>query len=302
MPKEIRNQVVVITGASSGIGHAAARSFAQRGAKIVMGARRFDVLEELAGEIIREGGEAAAVQTDVADADQVEVLAATAIDRFGRIDTWINNAGTSIYATFDKLTEEEIRRVMDVDFMGTVHGVRAVLPIMQRQGEGVIINIASIAGKRAIPLQSIYSAAKFAVVGLGEALRAELHRAWPKIKVCTVCPPSVDTAFFDNARTKEGYAARPMPPVYPPQKVVEAILRCAEHPKREITVGAAGKGFVLLNRLAGGVMDRIMSRSGFRQQLSPDIKSAEAPDNLFEASPHVEEHGHWRRWGGRKPA
>jgi short-subunit dehydrogenase len=302
MVRALKNQVVVVTGASSGIGHAAARTFAQRGARIVMGARRFDVIEELAADVMRAGGEAAAVQTDVSSESQVEALAQTAIDRFGRIDTWVNNAGTSVYATFDKLTEDEIRRIMDVNFMGTVHGLRAALPVMQRQGEGVIINIASIAGKRAIPLLSVYSASKFAIVGLGEALRAELHHAWPGIKVCTICPPSVNTAFFENARTKEGYAAKPMPPVYPTEMVVDAIVRCAEHPKREIVIGAAGKMFVLFNRLAGGLMDRVMGKTGFKQQLSPEPKSASAPDNLFDASPCADEHGHWSRWGGHKPA
>jgi short-subunit dehydrogenase len=302
MFRELRNQVVVITGASSGIGHAAAREFARHGAKVVVGARRLDVLENLAAEIIRAGGQAAALQTDVSQKNQVENLAQMALDRFGRIDTWVNNAGTSVYATFDKLSEEEIRRIMDVNFMGTVHGIQAVLPIMQRQGEGTIINIASIAGKRALPLQSVYSASKFAIVGLGEALRSEMEHGWPKIKISTICPPSVNTAFFDNVRTKEGYAARPMPPVYSTEKVVDAIARCAVHPQREIVIGAAGKLFVLWNRLAGGWMDRIMSRTGFNQQLTQESRSADAPDNLFQASPCTDEHGHWTRWGNRKPA
>ncbi len=302
MPRELKNQVVVVTGASSGIGHATARSFAARGARIVIGARRLDKLEDLAAEVGQAGGEAAAVQTDVSREDQVQALARAAVDRFGRIDTWVNDAGISVYATFDKLTEDEIRRIMDVNFMGTVHGIRAALPVMQRQGEGVIINVASIAGKRALPLQSIYSASKFAVVGLGEALRAEMYRTWPKIKICTISPPSINTAFFDNARTKEGYAAKPMPPVYPTEKVVNTIVRCAEHPQPDIIIGAAGKFYVLLNRLAGGLMDRYLSRSGFKQQLSGEIKQAGAPDNLFEPSPHADEQGHWTRQGKRRPA
>jgi short-subunit dehydrogenase len=302
MLRDLKNQVVVITGASSGIGHAAAREFARHGAKVVVGARRLDVIEDLAAEILRAGGEATAMQTDVSQRGQVENLAQTALNRFGRIDTWVNNAGTSVYATFDKLSEEEIRRIMDVNFMGTVHGIQAVLPIMQRQGTGTIINIASIAGKRALPLQSVYSASKFAIVGLGEALRAEMEHGWPEIKIATICPPSVNTAFFDNARTKEGYAARPMPPVYSTEKVVDAILRCAVNPQREVVIGAAGKLFVLWNRLAGGWMDRVMSRMGFDQQLTREPKAAGAPDNLFEASPHADEHGHWTRWGKRKPA
>jgi NADP-dependent 3-hydroxy acid dehydrogenase YdfG len=289
MARAIHEQVVVITGASSGVGHATARKFAERGARIVVGARRIDILNEFVDSITRAGGQAAAVQTDVSERSQVEWLARAAVERFGRIDTWVNNAGISIYATFDKLTDEEIRRLMDVNFMGTVYGIQAALAVMREQGEGTIINVASVAGKRGFPLQSIYTASKFAIVGLGEALRAELAKSWPAIHISTICTPAINTAFFDNARTKEGYTAKPMPP-----------LDCAEYPKREVIIGAAGKTFVLSNRLAGGVMDWALGKIGRKAQLTEEPKSATAPANLFEPSPETFERGNWSVRGTRR--
>ena len=180
MPRSINEQVVVITGASSGIGRTTARMFAAAGARLVLGSRNAESLNELVHEIAEAGGIAHAIPTDVTEREHVEQLADAALNYFGRIDTWVNNAGISIYATFDKLTDEEIRRIMDVNFMGTIYGIQAALPRMRAQGEGTIINVASIAGKRALPLQSIYSASKFAIVGLGESLRAELAGEPPK--------------------------------------------------------------------------------------------------------------------------
>lgn len=300
MARAIHEQVVVITGASSGIGHVTARKFAEGGARTVVGARRIDILNEFVDSITQAGGQAAAVQTNVSERSQVEWPARAAVERFGHIDTWVNNAGISIYATFDKLSDEEIRRLMDVNFMGTVYGIQAALAVMREQGQGTIINVASVAGKRGFPLQSIYTASKFAIVGLGEALRAELAKTWPGIHISTICPPAINTAFFDNARTKEGYTAKPMPPVYDPDKVAQVILDCAVHPKREVIIGAAGKTFVLSNRLAGGMMDWALGKIGRKAQLTDKPKSATAPANLFEPSPETRERGNWSARGTRR--
>jgi len=301
MPKALNEQVVVITGASSGIGHCAARAFSARGARLVVGARRNDRLNALVHDITQTGGQAIAVPMDVTQREQVDELARTAVERFGRIDTWINNAGVSVYALFDKLDVEEIRRVMEVNFMGTVQGIRAALPILKNQGEGTIINLGSLAGKRGFPLQTAYTASKFAITSLGEALRAELHRQWPGIKICTVSPPPINTPFFDNACSREGYAARPLPPVYPTERVVDALLGCALRPRREVNIGIT-KPFVLWNRVAGGLLDRALGRWAIKRQLTDEPKSADAPSNLFTPSPYTREHGDWTRWARRRPA
>jgi short-subunit dehydrogenase len=300
MSRKIEEQVVVITGASSGIGRTTARMFAERGAKLVVGARNIEALSDLEQEIKRTGGEALAVQMDVSERHQVEHLAEAAMERFGRIDTWVNNAGVSIYATFDKLADAEIRRIMDVNFMGTVYGIQTALPIMQAQGGGTIINVASIAGKRGIPVMSIYSASKFAIIGLGESLRAELANKEIPINVCTICPPSVNTPFFDNARTKEGRAPKPLPPVYSPETVAQAIIECARSPQREVLIGAAGKAFALMNSLAPGLSDWYLGKTGFEGQLTDEPKSENAPDNLFRAPLETRERADWSVMGQRE--
>src|SRR5437868_295698 len=272
MPQEIHDQIVVITGASSGIGRTTARMFVERGARVVVGSRNAEALNSLVKQITEGGGIAYAQPTDVTDRAQVERLAEMALNYFGRIDTWVNNAGVSMYATFDKMTDAEIRRIMDVNFMGTVHGIQAALPIMRTHGGGTIINVASVAGKRAIPLQSVYSASKYAVVGLGEALRAELIDEPAEIHVCTVCPPSIDTPFFDHAATKEGYAAKPLPPVYEPETVAKAIIDCATEPAREVVIGMVGKAFAMMNTVAPAATDWFMGKTGIREQLSDEPK------------------------------
>jgi short-subunit dehydrogenase len=300
MPRSISEQVVVITGASSGIGHCAARMFAGRGARVVAAARNIEVLDGLVQQIEQEGGQAIAVQADVSDPEQVAGLAQAALDRFGRIDTWINNAGVSMYATFDKISPDEARRIMDVNFMGTFNGMQAALPIMRAQRGGTIINTASVTGKRAIPLQSVYSASKYAIVGLGEALRAELANEEAEINVCTICPPSIDTPFFDNAKTKEGYAPRPMPPVYQPETVAEAMVACAEDPRREVLIGSAGKAFALFNTLAPGVTDWFLGKTAINGQLTNEPKPAAAAHNLYDSAADGREHGGWTGLGTRQ--
>lgn len=299
MTRKLDEQVVVITGASSGIGRTTARMFSERGARVVIAARNIEALTELEGEIKRAGGKALSLQTDVSERYQVEHLAKAAVDAYGRIDTWVNNAGVSIYSTFDKLTDAEIRRIMDVNFMGTVYGMQAALPIMRANEGGTIINVSSVAGKRAIPVQSIYSASKFAIVGLGEALRAELANEDAPINVCTVCPPSVNTPFFDNARTKEGRAPKPLPPVYSPETVAEAIIECAVNPEREVLIGAAGKAFAIMNTLAPALADWYLGKTGFEGQLTDEPKSESAPDNLFRAPLETRERADWTVMGER---
>jgi short-subunit dehydrogenase len=302
MPRRIDEQVVVITGASSGIGRTAARMFAERGAHVVAASRNIEALNELVREITATGKLAYAVETDVSKREDVERLGEMALNYFGRVDTWINNAGVSTYATFDKLTDEEIRRIMDVNFMGTVHGMQTAISLMRSHGGGTIINTASVTGKRAIPLQSVYSASKYAIVGLGEAVRAELANEQAEINVCTICPPSIDTPFFDHALTKEGLAPKPMAPVYDPEDVAEAMISCAENPQREVLIGSAGKMFALLNTLAPGITDWVMGKVAMTGQLTDEPKPANAVNNLFDVPPDGQERGGWTAMGTKAGA
>lgn len=300
MARKLEEQVVVITGASSGIGRTAARMFVERGARVVACGRNEEALASLEREVQTARGELVAVRADVSEREQVEMLARAAVERYQRIDTWVNNAGVSMYATFEKLTDSEMRRIMDVNFMGTVYGMQTALPIMREQGAGTIINIASIAGKRAIPLQSVYSASKYAIVGLSEAVRTELASEGLDINICAICPPSINTPFFENARTKEGRAPKPLPPVYEPEDVADAILMCAERPQREVLIGGAGKAFAFLNVFAPSLSDWYLGKTGIEGQLLNAPKSEDATDNLFDAPLETRERADWNWTGGKK--
>lgn len=278
--KPVSEQVVVVTGASSGIGRAVALHFAQRGARVVLVARRAQLLAALADTIQRRGGQALPVPTDVADWSQVERLAHAAQERFGGVDTWVNGAIATVYGSLEHTTPDEFRRVMEVGLLGTVHGSMAAVPVLRARGGGVIINVSSVLGKRAVPYQSAYCATKFGVVGFSEAIRAELRDG---IDVCTIVPFSMNTPLFDHARSKEGTRPKPFPPVYDPRLVARAIVRCAERPRREVLVGGAGRVVLGLNVLAPGLVDWLNARFARRLQFTgePD----HAADNLVAPMP-----------------
>src|SRR5829696_6059278 len=192
MAPEIGEQVVVLTGASSGIGRDTALEFARRGAKVVLAARNGEALDTLVGEVERLGGMAVAVPTDVSDYRQLTELASRAVERFGRIDTWVNNASVSTYGTVEQMDVDEIRRVIEVNLLGEIYGMKAALPHLRRTG-GTIINISSTLGKRAVALQAAYCAAKHGVIAFGEALRLELRHAKVPVAVVDVLPSSINT-------------------------------------------------------------------------------------------------------------
>jgi short-subunit dehydrogenase len=280
--RPVHEQVVVITGASSGIGRETALQFAQRHAAVVPLARSSDALESLKQEIERLGGRAYPIRVDVSDWRQVKEAADDAAGHFGRIDTWVNNAAVSLYATVEQAGVEEMRRIVDVILMGQIHGMKAALPHLKRQGSGAIINVASALAKRSVPLQAAYCAAKHGVKGFSESLRLELEHEKSDISVTLILPSSVNTPLFEHARSKIGTAPRPMPPVYEPRAVAETILFAAEHPRREITVGGAGEMLELLERLNPKLADTFMLRQqrAFKQQQTG--KPDDAHDNLFE--------------------
>jgi NAD(P)-dependent dehydrogenase (short-subunit alcohol dehydrogenase family) len=275
MARAVAEQVVVITGASSGIGRAAALEFARAGARVACAARTVPALDSLVEEIAAAGGQAIAVPTDVADPAAVHALARTVEERFGRIDTWVNNAAVAIWGRVEDITDEEFDRVMRVNFLGQVYGVHACLEPMRRAGGGVIIGIASVEGVRAVPLHAPYTASKWALRGFYDCLRMELAESGDPIAVTTILPGPIATPFFEHARSKVGAMPKPPPPTYAPEVVARAIVRAAVKPTREVPVGGAAIGFFMGQRLSPALTDAVMSL----RKVAVSAQQADRPDN-----------------------
>lgn len=280
--KPIDQQVAVVVGASSGIGRDAAIAFARRGAQVAVAARNQAGLASLVSEIQSLGGAAIAIPADVAELEQVQAIADAAIASFGRIDTWVNCAATGAIAPFDTMTPEEFRRVIDVTLMGQVYGAKVALPYLKQTGRGSLIAVSSMEGRRALPLQSAYSAAKHGLEGFLESLRVELDHEGHAINVTSIKPAVINTPFYNHARTKIGVKPTGIPPYYDPELVTDAILHAAEHPTRDFIVGDVGRLLDLGQRLSPGLLDWVLAQIGFRGQRTDDIKSPQAPDGLFE--------------------
>jgi NAD(P)-dependent dehydrogenase (short-subunit alcohol dehydrogenase family) len=260
MPSHIDYPVVVITGASSGIGRATAHAFAKQGASVVLAARRVDMLREVERECLDLGGDALVVQTDTTQEDQVENLAAQALDRFGRIDVWFNNAGVGVFGRFEDIPSNVWRRVVETNVFGYVYGAKAAMRQFRAQGYGVMINNASIVGRLAKPDSTAYATSKFAVRGFSEALRQEVLDQHD-IHICTILPSVIDTPFFHHAANFSHHRVRAAPPVYTPEKVARTVVRLAESPRAEVIIGGFGKVAAIQKRLMPSLMTRINGRA-----------------------------------------
>ncbi|MDX2215614.1 MAG: SDR family oxidoreductase [Oculatellaceae cyanobacterium bins.114] len=280
--KPVHEQVVVVVGASSGIGRETALQFARRGAKLVVSARSIEGLTTLLDEIEQQGGSAIAVPADVSDFEQVKAIADKTVDYFGRLDTWVHLAATSVFATFDQITPDEFKRVIDVNLNGQAYGAMAALPHLKREGRGALIHVSSVEARRSLPYQSPYSASKHGIEGFLDALRLELiHDKWD-ISVTNVLPAVINTPFYNKGLTKLGVKPTGFPPYYQPDLVAEAILHAAEHPTRDLIVGDIGKVTDLLQRISPTLMDTLLLAIGFQGQRTDEPKSEDAPNNLYE--------------------
>jgi NAD(P)-dependent dehydrogenase (short-subunit alcohol dehydrogenase family) len=255
MPASLSDSVVVVTGASSGIGRATTLAFAREGAAVVVAARRTEPLDSLVEECRALGASALAVPTDVTDERAVRELARRPLETFGRLDVWVNNAAVGALGDFEAIPPDVFRRIVDVDFFGYVHGARAALAHFRAQGEGVVVNVASMLGKMAMPYYTAYVAAKFAVVGFSETLRQELLGTG--INVVTIMPAAIDTPFFEHSANYTGRALKPPRPVYDPESVAAAIVDAARRPRRERFVGGAARAMHALHLLAPALYERV---------------------------------------------
>jgi NAD(P)-dependent dehydrogenase (short-subunit alcohol dehydrogenase family) len=279
-------EVVVITGASGGVGRATAHAFAKRGARIALLARGVKGLEECRAEVEALGGQALCVPTDVADHHQVEAAAARAEAELGPIDVWVNDAMATVFAAFADVTAEEYKRATEVTYLGAVYGTMAALRRMRARNAGTIVQVGSALSYRAIPLQSAYCGAKFAIRGFTDSIRTELRHERSAVHITMVQLPGVNTPQFNWCRSKLPDHPQPVPPIYQPEIPAEAIYWAAHHRRRELWVGYSTLQAIIGTKLSALAGDIYLARTGFSgQQMKGRPVPADRPDNLLEPVP-----------------
>ena len=277
----MKQQVVVITGASACVGRATAREFARRGARVGLLARGLDGLEAARRDVEALGGAAIAIPTDVAVAAEVEAAAARVERELGPIDVWVNNAMASVFSPIHEMTAEEFQRVTDVTYLGTVHGTVAALKRMRPRNRGTIVQVGSALAYRSIPLQSAYCAAKHAVAGFTDSLRCELIHDRSAIHLTMVQMPALNTPQFGWVKSRLAHKAQPVPPIFQPEVAARAIRWATDHHRREVLVGAPTVAAIVANKLMPGLLDRYLGRTGYAAQQTPEPEDPARPDNLW---------------------
>lgn len=278
-------EIVVVTGASAGIGRATVREFASHGAHVGLIARGQDGLEAARREVEEMGGKAVVVPTDVSDAEAVERAAAEIEDKLGPIDVWVNNAFAGIFSPFLKVTAEEYERVTAVTYLGQVNGTRAALKRMMPRGHGKVVLVGSALAYRGIPLQSAYCGAKHAIQGFLDSVRCELLHAKTDVSITMVQLPGVNTPQFDWIRAKLPGKPRPVGTVYQPEVAARGIYFAAHGKRKEVFVGAPTVEAIWGNKIASPLLDDYLARTGFKSQQDPEPVSPDRKDNLFEPVP-----------------
>ncbi len=281
--KPVEEQVVVITGASSGIGLATAHHFASRGAKgLVLAARNEEALRKVAGELSRGGTRAIAAPADVSKREDLERIARTAIDTFGGFDTWVNDAAVALYGTLDKIPLEDQRQLFEVNYWGVVNGSLIAAEHLRNRG-GTIINVGSVLSERTMMLQTQYSASKHAVKAFTDGLRMELEYQEAPVAVTLIKPSSIDTPYVEHARNYLDKEAAVPPPAYDPHLVAKAIVFAAEHRRRELTIGFGGWVIGAMGKVAPRMMDKAMELTGYGAQTTNQPERRQMHDNLYRA-------------------
>lgn len=276
-------EVVVVTGASAGVGRATARLFGEHGARVGLLARNEDGLEGARREIEAAGGEALPIPTDVADHEQVEAAARKVEEDFGPIDIWISAAMTVVFAPLKDITPEEFKRATEVTYLGSVYGTMSALRRMLPRDRGTIVQVGSALSYRGIPLQSTYCGSKFAIRGMTDSLRTELKHDGSNVRVTMPQLPGLNTPQFDHCRSKMSYRPQPVPPIYQPEVAADAIYWAAHHKRREVYVGTSSVATILLNKVAPWFADWYLGRTGYSsQQTSKPLEGSYQPGNLFE--------------------
>jgi short-subunit dehydrogenase len=289
--KKVSEQVLVITGASSGIGLTTARMAAERGARVVLAARDEEGLRRAVEEIRNAGGEAVYVVADVADPQEVQKIAETAIQTFGGFDTWVNNAGISIYGRALEVPTAEAHRLFETNYWGVVNGCTAAVPHLRWRG-GALINVGSIVSERAVPLQSHYVASKHAVKGFTDSLRMELEEEGAPIAVTLIYPAAINTPFPEHAKSYLEVEPKLPAPVYAPEEVAHGILECAEKPRRDLIIGGGGRMMTAMEHLSPRLGDRYMEATMFAAQHTDQPARSDRPDALYRPMPGSgREHG-----------
>lgn len=280
-----KREVVVITGASAGVGRATVRAFAKRGARIGLIARGKDGLEGARADVENVGGEAFAIPTDVAHSDEVEAAAEAVEKQFGPIDIWVNNAMTTVFSPFKEITAGEFKRATEVTYLGTVYGTMAAIKRMYPRNRGTIVQVGSALAYRSIPLQSPYCGAKHAIAGFTDSLRSELIRDRSNIHVTMVQMPALNTPQFSWCKTKLPRHPQPVPPIFQPEVAAEAIVWAAHHRRREVFVGAPTVQAIEGNKVAPGLLDVYLAKTCYDGQQTDKPVSPDRPNNLFEPVP-----------------
>jgi NAD(P)-dependent dehydrogenase (short-subunit alcohol dehydrogenase family) len=289
--RDLSGRVVVVTGATGGVGRATTRQFARQGAKLALVARGEDGLEAALAEVRDLGCEAIAVPTDVADPDQVEHAAAEAEERLGPIAVWVNDAFSSVFARFEDITAQEYRRITEVSYLGYVYGTMAALRRMRSRDEGAIVHVGSALAYRGIPLQSAYCGAKHAIQGFHESLRCELLAEGSRVRVTMVQLPAVNTPQFSWVLSRLPRRPQPVPPIYQPEVAARAVVYAAQHPsRREYWVGGSTAATLIANAVAPGLLDRYLARTGVQSQQTDQRQPADAPANLWRPADSAEGH------------
>ncbi len=287
--KSWSDSVVVVTGASAGVGRATVRAFAKRGASVGLLARGPDGLRATREEVEKEGGRALDVVTDVADPDQVEAAAERVEDELGPIDLWVNNAMVSVFMPLSEMTPDDFRRVTEVTYLGCVYGTMSALRRMLPRDRGSIVQVGSALAYRGIPLQSAYCGAKHAMQGFTESVRCELLHEKSNVHICMVQLPALNTPQFHWVKTNFHKHPQPVPPIYQPELAAESVAWAASHRRREVNVGETTAATVLADKVIPGALDRYLGRTGFDSQQADWSLEADRVDNLWK--PVAGDHG-----------